>query len=463
MANRHSVQVLRKAGLSVKQVALQAGVSPRSVLRIAQEPPVVSLASGPTPASRGVGRPSTVEGFRPLVAELLAAAPSLPTVEVLSQLRQRGYQGGKSAVYELVKALRPAKASPLLVRFEGVPGEFSQHDFGHVRATFTDGSFERVTFFVSRLKYSRWAHVVEVPDEKVEALVRALLAAFEDFGGVPLGCVFDNTKTIVASRAGGSPEWNPTFAQVALDYGFAIHLCTPRRPQEKGAAENLVGWVKNSFYKARRFADRDDRRRQLAAWLAEGNTQRPNRATNEVPAARLGAEREWLRPLAVPAAQYALHVPVVVRTTGFVEHAGIRYAMPPETIGLPATLLLYPDRVHIAAKNGATADHPRTPPVGTASYSPADRVARLAAVHGERGQLYLQRQAMLELGPPAAELLGHWVHSHHYNWKDQVEALYALLIFYGPAAVLGAIERALADHRYHTDAIAWLLEKDNPR
>ena len=462
MVDRLSVQVLRKAGLPVEQVAQQVGVSPRSVKRIAKEPSVASLSRGPSPRSRGAGRPSTVEAFRPVVTELLAADPSLPTMELLSRARERGYRGGKSALYDLVKALRPCRVPPLLVRFEGVPGEFSQHDFGHARATFTDGSYESVTFFVSRLKYSRWAHVVETLDEKVEALVRALLAGFEDFGGVPLASVFDNTKTIVLSRTAGKPDWNSTFGQAVLDYGFSALLCTPRRPQEKGTAENLVGWVKSGFYKVRRFADREDRRAQLAAWLAEGNTLRPSRATGVPPAARIAVERERLRPLAFPPRDYALHIPVVVRTTGFVEHAGIRYAMPPETLGLPATLLLYPDRVRIVAKSGAVAEHPRTPPVGTASYRPLDRVSRLAAVHGARGQLYLQRQAILELGPPAEALLTEWVHRRGYDWPGQVEALHALLVFHGPVPVLAAIESALADHRYHVDAIAWLLRHENP-
>jgi len=462
MVDRLSVQVLRKAGVPVAKVAQQVRVSPRSVKRIAKEPPVASHLPGPTSPSRHAGRPSTVEAFRPVVAELLAADPSLPTVEVLSRARDRGYHGGKSALYDLVKALRPRTVRPLLVRFEGVPGEFSQHDFGHARATFTDGSYEQVTFFVSRLKYSRWAHVIETPDEKVEALVRALLAGFEDFGGVPLAAVFDNTKTIVVSRAGATPEWNPTFGQVALDYGFSALLCTPRRPQEKGAAENLVGWVKSGFYKVRRFADREDRRAQLAAWLAEGNTLRPSRATGVPPAARMPAERERLRPLAVPPRDYALHIPVVVRTTGFVEHAGIRYAMSPDTLGLPATLFLYPDRVRIVAKSGAVAEHPRTPPVGTASYRPEDRVSRVAAVHGARGRLSLQRQAILELGPPAEALVTEWVHRRTYDAAEQVEALHALLVAYGPVPVLAAIERALAGHRYHADAIAWLLRHENP-
>jgi transposase len=463
MVDRLSVQVLRKAGLPVDEVARQVGVSPRSVKRIAKEPRVAALSPGPSPPSRGAGRPSTVEAFRPALAELLATDPSLATVELLRRARERGYRGGKSALYDLVKVLRPREVPPLVVRFEGVPGEFSQHDFGHTRARFMDDSFETVTFFASRLKYSRWAHVVEVADEKVEALLRALLAAFEDFGGVPLASVFDNPKTIVVSRTAGKPNWNRTFGQAALDYGFAPLLCTPRRPQEKGAAENLVGWTKSGFYQGRRFVDREDRRAQLAAWLAEGNTQRPSRATGVPPAARIGAERERLRPLAIPPADYALPFAVVVRTTGLVEHAGIRYSMPPAAAGIPATLFLGPDRVRILTTNGLEAEHPRTPEAGTASYRTEDRAARLAAVHGARGRLYLQRQEIFELGPPAEALITEWVHGGQYNWKNQVEALHPLLALHGAARVLAAIVRALADHRCHADAIAWLLDHPSSR
>ena len=39
-----------------------------------------------------------------------------------------------------------------LVRFEGLQGEFSQHDFGQVDVEFRDGSVRRILFFTSRLK-----------------------------------------------------------------------------------------------------------------------------------------------------------------------------------------------------------------------------------------------------------------------------------------------------------------------
>jgi hypothetical protein len=66
------------------------------------------------------------------------------------------------------QTLRARVVTPL-VRFEGLPGEFSQHDFGEVRVRYQDGTEEVVHFFASRLKYSRWAEVTLVPDEQVEA------------------------------------------------------------------------------------------------------------------------------------------------------------------------------------------------------------------------------------------------------------------------------------------------------
>jgi transposase len=461
MVDRVRIQTLREAGRTLQEIADQVVVSRRAVQMIVREPRVTDLTPVPTPRSHGVGRPSVVGTVRAAVEELLAVEPALPTVEVLHRAMGLGYQGKKSALYALVASLRPEVSRPApLVRFEGVAGEFSQHDFGQVRVSYADETIEKVSFFVSRLKYSRWSDVRLVPDEKVEALVRALLAAFDAWGGVPLCSVFDNPKTIVLGRPGGRIEWNATFAQAVVDYGLGVELCTPRRANEKGSAENLVGWVKGSFFKVRRFHDREDLRHQLAEWLVEANTVRPSRATGEVPAARLKAEREYLRPLAIPPADYPLRFPVTVRTTGFVEHRGIRYSMPPETIGIPATLFLYADRVRILTKNGVEAAHPRLPAVGTASYRPADRVATLAAVHGARGRLYLQRQQILELGPPAEALLTEWVHRPQYNWKHQVEALHALLVLHGPERVLAAIERALADGRYHVDAIAWLLDRE---
>jgi transposase len=444
----------------LEEIAATVGVGKRSVQRILKEPAIQGPESAPTPVSRDIGRPSTVGAFREQVERILKEEPSLPTVEILSRLRGLGYTGGKSAVYELVKAIRPPKTEAPEVRFEGVPGEFSQHDFGSVKVTYVDGSSEKVHFFASRLKYSRWTHVVTVPNEKVEPLIRALLMSFESFGGVPLRAVFDNPKTIVIGRAKGHIDWNDTFARVPVDYGFGVELCWPRRANQKGSVENLVGWVKGSFFKVRRFHDREDLERQLIAWLEEVNTQRPSRATNEIPADRMEAERERFTPMAIPASEYPLRITTMVRTTGFVEYGRIRYSMPPKTIGIPGTLFLYPDKVRIVTRDGTEAEHSRYPAVGNTSYRSEDRVAKLAAVHGRRARLYQKRQEILDLGPPAEALMTEWVHHPHMNWKHQVEVLHDLLLCYGPGPTLAAIERVIQDDRLHAQAIAWVLQRE---
>ena len=143
------------------------------------------------------------------------------SVELLHRARLAGYTGGKSAVYALAQTLRVRAVTPL-VRFEGLPGEFSQHDFGEVWVTYQDGTETKVHFFASR---------------------------------------------------------NPTFAGVALDLGIGVEVCWPYRPQEKGTVDNLVGCVKGSFFKQRRFLDRADLERQLRERLTEANTIRPVRGS----------------------------------------------------------------------------------------------------------------------------------------------------------------------------------------
>jgi hypothetical protein len=150
----------------------------------------------------------------------------------------------------------------------------------------------------------------------------------------------------------------------------------------------------------------------------------------------------------------------MVRTTGFVEHECIRYSMPPRTIGMPATLFLYPEKVRIVTRDGTEAEHPRRPAVGHTSYRSEDRVAKLAAVHGERARLYQKRQEILELGPAAEALLTEWVHHPRMNWKAQVETLHELLICHGPQRTLAAIARVLQHDPPHVNGITWLLNQE---
>jgi transposase len=459
MLKRHEIEVLLKAGHPKIEVAGLAGVSLSSVKRIAEEDPVVHVDDAAERVQRRIGRPSIVEDFRNVVVEILQEKADLPSLEVLRRVREAGYPGGKSALYALVASVRPKEAKPL-VRFEGLPGEFSQHDFGQVDVEFIDGATRRIRFFASRLKYSRWIRVSVVKDESVETLVRSLAQHLHGWGGAPLVCVFDRPKTVALKwrRNGEVREWNPVFACATLEMGIGVELCWPYRAQEKGAVENLVGFVKGSFFKVRRFQDPEDLEQQLGEWHREVNEERPCRATGVIPAVRLIEEAPRLRPLKVRPEELALRIPVYVGPTGTVLHEGHAYSMPPEAISMPGTLYLYADRVRIVAGRHE-AVHPRKFAPREGSTLAAHRAALVAAVSGKRGKRYLKRQQLLDLGEAAFLYLTEIVHRRSREWVGEVDRLHEILQSHGPEVLRRAMEEGLKEEVFSASYVERFLQR----
>lgn len=457
MLKRHAIQVLREAGHTQTEVAKQLGVSERSVRTIESEPAVATVDDTAERRRRRIGRPSKAEPFRDFIVATLKDEPELMSLELLRRARLKGYTGGKGALYELVASLRPPVTQPV-VRFEDLPGEFTQHDFGHVDIRYVSGARRRVHFFATRLKYSRHVEVTLVENEQTETIVRTLVVHFERLDGVPLVAVFDQPKTIVKTwRDGVVVEYNPTFAQAMLEMGVGVEVCWPARGPEKGAVENLVKWVKGSFFKQRRFVDDHDLAQQLAEWHVDVNTARPSRATGVIPSIHLAEERARFRPLRVAPAELALRFPVFVGPTGYVTFDTQQYSMDPESIGIAGTLFLHEKRVRIVAGR-FDATHERLFERGAKSTLAAHRGAYVAAVSGRRGKLYLKRQQLLELGPVLFEYLTEIVHRRPLAWNPEIERMHALLGTYGESALVGATARALRERCFGAEYVAHYLD-----
>ena len=452
--DRHKIQVLLEAGFSQADVVRRTGFSPKSVRRIAHEGVVSHVDDAAETKARGIGRPSVTSSIEDEVRRWLIEDPSRPTHQLLRLAKDAGYTGARSALYALVAALRP-KVAPPVVSFEGMAGEFSQHDFGEVDVTFADDTTKRIQFFASRLKYSRFARVTIVPDQRAETLIRSLCRDFQSFGGVPLLAVFDRPKTIVLEGRGYARDvrrFNATFAQAVLEMGVGVEMCAPRSGNQKGSVEAIVKWVKNSFFKGRVFRDDADLVEQLEAWLSETNTQRPSRATGVVPETRRQEELPRLRPLGVLPENLAIRVPTSVGPSGYVVFEGARYAMPPEAINVPATLFVYEDRVRIEAGRFVSEQRRRTK--SEPIEAPADlRAARVAAVCGARAKLYEQRQQLTELGTEALAFFTEVVHRKPRTWAAIVEGLHDLLLAHGEDAMRSAIARAAAERQFTVAAV----------
>lgn len=243
MLQRHGVQLLLGAGMTQARIRSITGVSERTIRRIGNEDPVESIDDAAARRRRKVGRPSKTYAFRQQVRQWLKEDPKLKSVEVLHRMRQKGYEGEKSAAYRLIASVRD-KVTKFVMRFEGLPGEFTQHDFGEVVVRYADGRQERIHFFATRLKYSRWVEVTIVPNQKAETLIRAMLDHFVAIGGIPLLAVFDRPKTIAVKwrKDGTVTKWNRTFEQAMFGLGLGVELCWPYRPQEKASASYCSSW-----------------------------------------------------------------------------------------------------------------------------------------------------------------------------------------------------------------------------
>jgi transposase len=501
MLKRHEVRLLRKAKHTQAEVAAITSVAVRSVRRIEGEgrateklpeadgiaardagsggdAPTASTSDPEQPAAaddavvvpppsfddaaerarRRIGRPSLVAPHRDRIEEILVADPTLASGEVLRRVREDGYSGRKSALYDLVRLLRPETKRPI-VRFEGVAGEFCQHDFGHVNVKFDDGRRKVVHFFASRLKWSRWSEVTIVPNERVEPLVRALVGHYDRMGGVPLLGVFDRPKTIaIAWKDDGTvTQWNSTFLAVMAEMGVGAELCWPHAPEQKGSVENLVGWVKGSFFKSRRFRDEADLEHQLAEWHREVNHARPSRATNEIPAIRMARdEHARLRCLRVNPAELELRFPVQIGPTAMVTFHACMYSMPPQAMGLVATLYLGARHVRIAAGRWA-ATHSRLVVPGSRSILPEHRAAMLAAVSGERAGTLAMRERLLALGEGLGDAGIEIGHRRPMAWRRDVDLMHELLQLHGDAAMRAAVAAALAERTFGGEYVAHQL------
>jgi transposase len=121
------------------------------------------------------------------------------------------------------------------IRFEGLPGEYLQVDWGEVRGVpFTQRAPGTRYFLACRLKYSRWVWVRWTTDMRQETLIRGLVDCLTALGWVPWVLVFDNMKTVTSGRdSSGQPMWTPTLLSLAGDCGFCPQACDPGAGNQK--------------------------------------------------------------------------------------------------------------------------------------------------------------------------------------------------------------------------------------
>jgi transposase len=390
---RSTIKFLKQQGQFHTRIASLVGCDRHTVARVLTEP---------TDPPRRRQRASALEGRREAVRSWIAE--ELPTTRMLELARQdpaAPYAGGVSTFYRFVarlRAEREAGAAPV-IRFEGLPGEYVQWDWGEARVRL-GGTLVKRVFLAGRLKYSRVSAVRWRTQMDLETLLRAMLEIVEGWGGVPWAWVFDNMKTVTLGRdAEGQPRWNPAFWRFATEVGFHPELCDPGAAQQKGSVENLVKWVKTNFLPGRSFADDEDLARQSLGWEQEKAGQ-VSQAHGQRPGELLAHERAAFGALTTTAASYGLYRVATVNRESLVRVDGNQYSVPVGHGGQAVDVRLLRDRVRLSRDGALLAEHARLTGTGQRQRDPAHYASALG--HRPRARLVLDRERLCALGPEVA-------------------------------------------------------------
>ncbi len=450
---RSAIQVLVKRGKSQRQIARELGLSRTTVARVLTEP----VDRKPAPRHRQ----SVVDPYEAQIGQWLQ--DGLTAVRMLELVRAdpvQPYRGSRSAFGERVRRLRLEQERALAdvpVRFEGLPGEYLQVDWGEVRHfPFTQQPPATRYFLACRLKFSRWSFTQWTTRMDEETLLRGLVECFLALGWVPWVLVFDNMKTVTLGRdAENQPIWNPVFVRFAREFGFHPEVCAVGAGNQKGSVESLVKWVKGNFLVGRSFVDDADLSSQNSEWLEMANS-RPNAATGEAPGLRLGQEAAKGGSLPAAAHDYGFPACAQVTAESFVHVAGNSYSVPLGHVSAPVIVRLHHGRVVIWRDTTLLAEHGRAPDGAHQRMVAPEHFGGLFAKK-RRAQTMLQREALLGLGGSAVSYVSEVSRRHRERLGEEVAALYSLYVQYGLQSMLAAMARAHQVGIYGADYLRLVL------
>ncbi|MDP6736428.1 MAG: IS21 family transposase [Nitrospinaceae bacterium] len=450
---RSDIKRLKKRGLTNCAIADLVGHDRETVSRVLLEP------TDQAPASRS--RRSQVDVFTAQIRDWLCAGlPVRRMLELAMTYPVHPYGGGKSAFYERVRKIRTEfdlQKADVPIRFEGLPGEFLQVDWGEVRHfPLEKGPCVTRYFYAARLKYSRFMHVLWRDNMTQETLIRCLCATFVHIGGVPWVCVFDNLKTVTTGRdAHHQPIWHPVFFSFATDLGFTPQACDIRAANQKGSVENLVKFVKSNFLPGRSFFDEADLASQGELWLDKVNT-RASQATCKRPVDLLPADKAALSSLPDEAKDYGLLSLSKVDRQSLAPAGGSRYSVPVAHAGAYVSVRLHEKRVRIYKDDALLSEHERRLGEPGRVIDPAHFEEVLAGK--PQARVFLYRDALLSLCETVALYIKELVRRRYDQQANEILAVYALYQRYGQKAFTSAIESATSKGVYGAEYLQALLE-----
>jgi transposase len=438
---------LKGMGFSIRQIA--------STLNLDRGTASKYLKNPDTTYKPKQSRPSKLDPFREMIKDSLEQYPQVKAPVILNMIAQKGFDGEITIVREYLRQLRKHRVKQAFIRFESLPGQQMQIDWGHFGCIGYGGSSRRLYALAVIESYSRMLYVTFTHSQNQATLHQSLVAAFQYFGGTPREIVVDNMLTAVTERSGAMIRFNDAFLDFLRPFGITPVACNIRAPHEKGKVESSIKYLRSNFWPLRSFTDLDDVNHQVAVWLERTANQRRHQTTGKKPADLL--QLGMLKPLPATLPDYRDTQTMTVDKFFAVRFDTNTYTVPPRFVGRQVTLKADRRTVSIYHKEKQIAAHHRCwekqKRVELPSHS--EQVRKL------RKKLLMDRQIMvfMSLGQEAADYLEKLAQASQ-PIKKTIGKLLWLNDIYGTPSLICALRKALTHKLYGAAYIQNILQQE---
>lgn len=318
-----NIRSLATQGYSHRQIARMTGLHRVTVKKYLNE--------GQLPVYHKTDRASLLQPYQELIGNWLSQE-NFQATRIYELLTAQGYKGSYDTVQRYVKALKERRDRIAYIRFETMPGQQAQVDFGDFQIEEPDGSKKTVYCFIMVLGYSRHMYIEFIEDCTMPNFLACHQHAFGFFGGLPSEILYDNMKNVVVKHLVGTVEWNRTFSSFCVHYGFKPVAAPPYSPWVKGKVERPIHYVRERFWRGYVFNSLAQANSDIRQWINTVAGQRIHGTVQEQVCVRFQRERPSLGALPVHPFDICEKVYRKVYKDCQVSFNGNRYVVPHEYV-----------------------------------------------------------------------------------------------------------------------------------
>ncbi|NSW91731.1 MAG: IS21 family transposase [Firmicutes bacterium] len=450
------IKALHTQGVSIRKIARTLGVSRNTVRKY--------LKDANPPQFKAKEYQKQLDRYREEIQAMLDKG--YIGTRIHKELVQKGYHGSLSSVHRFLRAFKEDDQAAKLAttRVETGPGKQMQYDWKEwllpVDGKLVKIYIHEVVLSCSRMKFYTFSLSITTAD-----VIRALVEAFDFFGGYALELVMDNGKQMVIThQKDGIIRYNNEFLKFCGLYGIKPSACENYRPRTKGKVEHPFYYVQEQLLRGLEVASLSEFAVKLGEFQDAYN-KRPHSKLGRSPEQMFAEEKAHL--LKIPSIEPALlqcKEPRKVSNDGYISHDGNLYPVPMRYCTKRVWIeIIYGRRMKVYDEAGKLVDefdlylqkqtnrpvHPEHEAINRQYQEKKTKVrsalaGKFISTFGETGRIYLEGLR----DHTGANLYWHLAEILRYE------------NIYTPEAITAAIRECLKIGSYHKNSIKRLLEKN---